>query len=329
MPWSRLPALAAALGLVASGARSAQAQAWVPPQGELSVTLGYSRSFADQHIDSRGHVVSLPYQGNALGLGDMTWNNADLDLSYGIRDRLAVRVGLPFVASKYEGVFPHEGLPGHRNEDDGQLHGTFQDLRVEVRFRASTGSLVVTPLLAFSTPTCSYEYFAHSAAGRNLSEGRIGVNVGRLLDPVLPNAYVQARYTFAVPEKVLGIWHNRRNLFFDVGYFVTPALTVSVIGDWQKTHGGWRAPDDFPMDATIAFHDQLARSDYLRLGGGVSYALTGSLDVSASGYASLYVRSEVNMAGFGVNVTYSFSPSQLVKKHNTPRAPARRPGSSS
>src|SRR3989442_11880340 len=162
MPWSRLPALAAARGLVASGARSAQAQAWVPPQGELSVTLGFSRSFADQHIDPRGHVVSLPYQGNALGLGDMTWNNADLDLSYGIRDRLAVRVGLPFVASKYEGVFPHEGLPGHRNEDDGQWHGTFQDLRVEVRFRASTGSLVVTPLLAFSTPTCSYEYFAHS-----------------------------------------------------------------------------------------------------------------------------------------------------------------------
>jgi hypothetical protein len=46
-------------------------------------------------------------------------------------------------------------------------------------------------------------------------------------------------------------------------------------------------------------------------------------------YASPYVRSEVNMAGFGVNVTYSFSPSQIAKRSKTPGHPAVRSRSSS
>ena len=95
-------------------------------------------------------------------------------------------------------------------------------------------------------------------------------------------------------------------------------LTLSVIGDWQKTHGGWRVPIDFPMDANIVFHDQLARSDYFRLGGAASYAVTGSIDVSATAYASVYVRSETNMAGFSVAATYSFSPAQAVKRKRVP-----------
>ena len=300
------------------GPREAQAQAWVPPKGELSLSLGYSRAFADEHIDNEGHVVTMPYQGNALGLGRMAWNSADSDLGYGITDRLAVRLSLPFVVSRYLGAFPHAGLPGHVNEDDGRWHGTLQDFRAEVRFRATRGALVLTPLLAVSVPSHSYEYFAHAAAGRGQTEGRIGLNVGRVLDPVLPNAYVQARYTYAVPEKALGISHDRSNLFLDAGYFVTPALTLSVIGDWQKTHGGWRVPIDFPMDANIVFHDQLARSDYFRLGGAASYAVTGSIDVSATAYASVYVRSETNMAGFSVAATYSFSPAQAVKRKRVP-----------
>ncbi len=331
MRWSRLLPLVASFGLAVSGAPEAQAQAWVPPKGEASLTLGFSRSFADEHIDYLGNVLTLDAQGvpraraSGVGLGAMTWNSADSDLGYGITDRLAVRVGVPFVVSRYEGAFPHVPLPGHQYQDDARWHGTLQDLRAEFRFKATTGSLVVTPLVALSLPTHSYEFYAHAAAGRHLAEGQVGVNVGRLLDPVLPNSYVQARYTFTVPEKELGIWHNRSNLFFDAGYFVTPALTVSVIGFWQKTHGGWRTDIDYPppTDPNILFHDQLQRSDYFRLGGGASYALTGSIDVSASAYASLYVRSEVNMAGFSLNVTYSFSPSQLIKKRKTPMG---RPG---
>ena len=322
-----------AIGLVALGAREARAQAWTPPKGEMGVTLGYSRSFADEHIDSHGNVLTIPAGPAAgQGWGDMTWNDADLALGYGITDRLAARLAVPFVVSQYVGAFPHPPLfPGHQDQDNGNWYGTFGDFAMEMRFRATKGALVVTPLVGFSIPT-GYEYYSHSAAGRGLKEARIGVNLGRLLDPVIPHSFIQVRYTFSIPEKVLGISHDRSNTFFDAGYFVTPSLTLSVIGDWQVTHGGWRNPEDVPLppDPNFLYHDQLQRSNYLRLGGSLTYALTKSIDIAASYYASAYVRSELNMSGFALYFTYGFSPSQLVRKmgHKQPKEPSGTPPTS-
>ena len=318
---SRLPALVASVGLAALGARSAQAQAWTPPKGEASVTIGLASSFADQHLDDQGNELLLP---SGSGWGSMKWNDADTDLSYGITDRLAVRAALPFVVSKYEGQAPHPPLEGHQNLDDGSWHSTFGDFAAEVRFRATHGSLVVTPLLAFSTPSHSYEYYAHAPAGLGLTEGRVGANVGRLLDPLIPNAYMQVRYTLTMPGKALGISHDRSNIYLDAGYFLTSALTVSVIGEWQKAHGGWRVVDvPPPTDPNFLYHDQLLRADHLRLGGGVSYSITGSIEVGFSAYGTLHAARDMNVAGFTLNMTYNFSPSQLVKKGKTPMG---RPG---
>lgn len=319
---SRLSALVACVGFAALGARSAQAQAWTPPKGEASLTIGYARSFADQHLDDDGNELIVPWGGATWG--NMTWNNADTDLGYGITDRLAVLATLPFVVSKYEGVFPHPPLPGHENQDDGSWHSTFGDFRAEVRFKATTGSLVVTPLLAFGTPSHSYEYYAHATAGLGLTRGQVGVSVGRLLDPWIANGYAQVRYAFTVPEKVLGISHNSSNVYLDAGYFVTSALTVSIIGEWQKTHGGWRQVDvPPPTDPNILYHDQLLRADHLRLGAGLSYSVTGSVELGFSGYMTAYARRDMNARGFTLNMTYNFSPSQLMKKGKTPMG---RPG---
>jgi len=315
-------AVAAAVGLVVLGAPEARAQAWTPPKGEASVDVGYAFDTADEHIDSQGNVMTVP---SGQGWGTMTWNDAALNLGYGITDRWAVRVGLPFVVSKYEGQVPHPPMPGHQNQDDGKWYDTFGDFAAEVRFKTTLGSFVVTPLLGLTVPSHSYEFYAHAAAGRGLTEGRVGVNVGRLLDPLLPNAYAQVRYVFSVPERPLGIWHNRSNLSWDVGYLVTKALTIDTIGEWEKTHGGWRAPVDFPMDQNFLYHDQLQRSDYIRLGGGISYALSGSVEVAAMAYTSLHVRSEVNMGGVALNFTYSFSPAQAIRKRQGPPGRPPRP----
>ena len=318
MRWSQLFLRVATVCLTVLGARAAQAQAWVPPKGEASLTIGLGSSFANQHLDDHGDNIALP---SGVGWGSMRWNDADWDLGYGITDRLAVEVGLPLVISRYEGQVPHPPLAGHLNEDDGHWHATFGDIRAEVRFKATRGSLVVTPLLAFSAPSHSYEYYAHATAGLGLAKGEVGVNVGRLLDPWLPSAYVQARYTFTVPEKVLGLAHNRHNIYLDAGYFVTSAWTVSVIGEWQKSHGGWRTVDvPPPTDPNFLYHDQLLRSDHLRLGGGVSYALNGSLEIALMGYGTVYGHGDMNMAGFSLNMTSNFSPSQLIKKGRTPPA---------
>jgi hypothetical protein len=301
-----LPLAVAAVGLLPTGTASGQ-QAWLSPKGEATLSLGFSHLFATEHLD---------YLGRSAYPGDMIWNNVTCDVSYSVTDRLAVRLNVPYVISKYDGKFPHARLAGRENLDDGAWHHTFQDLLTEVRFRATTGSLVVTPFATLVLPTHYYEYYGHPAAGRKLVEGQVGVVAGRLLDPILPNAYLQVRYLFGMPEKVLGVSHNRSQVSFDVGYLLGSAFSVRTFGAWQKTHGGWRVPVDWPATTSPEYevHDQLNRSEYLRLGGAVSYALTGSLDVTASGYGTLWGKNDVNMSGLGLSLSWSASPAQIIRK---------------
>jgi hypothetical protein len=282
-------------------------QAWLAPKGEASLSLGFSHLFATEHRD---------YQGNPAAPGDMLWNSIVSDLSYSITDRLGVRVGLPFVISKYDGQFQHPPIAGRENLDDGAWRGTFQDFLAEVRFRATQGAIAVTPFVSLTVPSHYYEYYGHPAAGTKLVEGQVGVAAGRLLDPLLPNAYVQVRGLFGMPEKVLGISHDRSQLSFDVGYLLGSAFTVRALGVWQKTYGGWREPIDWPAPTSPEFqvHDQVRRAEYLRLGGAVSYALSGSLDVNLFGYGTASAKNDMNMSGFGVTLSWSASPAQLIRK---------------
>jgi hypothetical protein len=309
MRGSRALALNAMLGAIAcfGGASFAQAQAWLPPRGEAAVTLGYTRMWATEHID---------YQGNPGSPGDMIWNNVGLDLSYSVTDRFAVRVGVPFVVSCYDGAFPHPAVAGVTAQDDGNWHSRFQDVTSELRYRVTEGSWVVTPFAGLVVPTHDYPSYGHSAAGRDLVEGRFGLTVGRLLDPLLPDAYIQVRYTYAIPEKVLGISHNASQLGVDLGYLVGSSVTLRAIGAWQKTHGGWNAPIDFPAPTNPDFlhHDQLLRTENLRLGGVVAYSITNAIDINLYGYSTVSAKNDVNMKSLGVAFTYSASPAQLIRK---------------
>jgi len=307
---SRTLALRAMLGgglACLAGATTATAQAWLPPRGEAAVSLGYSRMWATEHID---------YQGNPLSPGDMIWNNVGLDLSYGLAERFALRVNLPYVISKYDGAFPHPPIGGVAAQDDGDWHGTFQDVTTELRYRVPAGSFAITPFVGLVVPTHSYPRYGHGAPGRQLVEGRFGVAAGRLLDPLLPDAYLQVRYTYAVPEQPLGISHNSSNLGVDLGYLVGPALTLRAIAAWQKTHGGWDVPIDWPARTSPAYlaHDQVNRTDYFRLGGGVAYSITNAIDVNLYGYSTISAKNDVNMKALGLALTWSASPAQLIRK---------------
>jgi hypothetical protein len=307
MPRRTIPVPIAMVGLLLAGATARAQQAWLAPRGEASLSLGFAHLFATEHRD---------YQGNPAAPGSMLWNNVVADLTYSITDRFAVRVNLPFVISKYDGQYPHPVIPGRENLDDGAWRGTFQDFLTEVRFRATTGAIAVTPFASLSVPSHYYEYYGHPAAGGKLVEGQIGVAAARLLDPLLPNAYVQLRYMFGMPEKVLGISHDRSQLSFDLGYLLGSAFTVRALGVWQKTHGGWQEPIDWPPPTSPEFqvHDQVRRADYFRLGGAVSYALTGALDINLFGYGTVSAKNDMNMSGFGASLSWSASPAQLIRK---------------
>ena len=151
--------------------------------------------------------------------------------------------------------------------DDGASHSTVQDIRASLLYRLKQRGVVITPFVGAIMPSHNYPYFNHSAAGRRLFEAEVGTGIARFLDPVLPDAYVQARYAFGIPQRVLGLSHNRSTLSVEVGYLIKRSLQVFANATGQYTHGG------IDFDATPrlsnswevwSHHDQIGREHFLQ-----------------------------------------------------------------
>lgn len=304
--WPRL-AILAGVALVAL-ASAGKAQAWLPPKGEASLDLIY------QNYYTRDHLFA---QGQALELGTIRTNAILFGVTYGITDRFAVSASLPYVYARYDGNVPHQ-LP----IDNGDYHGTFADYRIDLRYNLFRAPAVLTPFVAAIIPSHHYITFAHSAVSVGLHEYLLGLNLGRRLDPVLSDAFIQARTSYAFVEKVLGISHDRTNYDLELGYFLTPSLAANARGNYQRTRGGI----DFPLVGTpefIAFrnspywpvHDVVARAEYLDIGGVLTYSLTGSVDVSVS-YMTMVWGKNIHKVqpGLAVGFSYNFSPQQVVRR---------------
>jgi hypothetical protein len=304
----RLLLSSSAAFLVASGAL---AQAWLAPKGEASLGVAY------QNIYTRYHLFS---EGEKFDGGRIRMNMVVFGLSYSFTDRLAASASVPYVSTRYDGTRPHVA-PGFKRVDDGSYHGTFTDLRVDLRYNLLRDPAMVTPFVSAIIPTHDYPTFAHSAPSTGLKQYLVGVSVGRRLDPILEAGFAQLRYSYAFQERVLGISHDRSNADLEVGYFLTPSLGVSAIGSYQKTHGGIELPligtpanDAFRNTPYYVHHDQLAQSNYFNLGGIVSYALTGTVDVFASYQSTVWGRSiHATQLGLAFGMNWGFSPQRVIR----------------
>ena len=294
-----LVALAAACLI---GADDARAQAWLPAAGEGSVSIVYSNSVSDRHL--------LPT--TAYDIGRIDSHALLADVTYGITDRVAVSIGLPLIASRYTGNFPHQRTNPDRL-DDGEFHSSWQDVRLAVRYNMVRGPLMVTPFIGSLVPSHDYEYFAHSAAGRRLNELQMGVSIGHLLQQGVPGLFVQGRYAFGIVEQTLDIRPNHSNLDFEIGYFVTSSLRVFALGAGQLTHDGI---DVFPpaisalmlTPAQISHHDQIDRVNYLKVGAGASIDLGERFGVFGSYSTQVAGRNGHELGhSLAVGASWSFS----------------------
>jgi hypothetical protein len=338
--------LAGVVGLLAP-AVFAPAQAWLPPAGEASISIGYGNIFVTKHYGQRaaqpGVPAGPPSDNTEDDRGHIRSQTVGAELGYGITDRFAVSVGLPFMSAKWYRTcqaprfcgLPHTP-PSGRTLDDGNYHGTFQDYRVQALYQVARNPVVLTPFVGAVIPSHDYQYFAHAAIGRGLREYLLGVNFGGRLDRVLPGAYLQTHYSYAFVERVLGIHHDRSNGALEVGYFVTPSLGTRFLASGYYTHGGLslRSPADFHCatsvcnagDPIFLHHDQIEHSSAISLGGGLSYALTGSVDVYAT-----YLRTVLGHGGHkidqGINFGFAwgFSPQQVVRRLFGPRTSGNEP----
>jgi hypothetical protein len=268
------------------------AQAFVPPAGEGNLTISYQNMFAQGHWDLNGDRMigdscCDPSQGHAIVL------EAELGLS----SRLAVNVSIPYIRSKYEGTHPHliGGVGEVQEWDNGLYHGTFQDFRIAVRYNIARRPFVITPLAEVIVPSHHYPNLAHAAVGKDLRAYVAGVAAGGFLDAFLPRLFFHTQVSFARvqgAEDVAGVRPNRSRVEGELGYFITPRLSVRALESYQVTYDGFDLESFTPMTSAVIhstgveippsyrrYHDQLQRSNYLTLGGGVGFALNESMEV--------------------------------------------------
>jgi hypothetical protein len=280
-------ALALALILVVPAPSRAQS-AWLPGGGETSISLSFqSLTFAghfdEQGVKLDGAVPSRAYQGI-------------FSIEYGLTDRVALAARLPYIASKFTG---HDDEPvtmllrqkyeefRHTHPeavatslDTGDLYATFQDVGVTLRYNLfDKGGLMVTPVIGATIPTHHYRTVGEAAPGLDRRALHAGVNAGRLLDPLLPNAYLHARYVYSFVESLLDISLNRSGVELEGGYAIAPTVSVRGLATWSHTHGG--IPFSRALDDGLLFlaHDRLLASRYWHVGGGITVSLTDTIDL--------------------------------------------------
>lgn len=247
-----LPAL-----LAGSISAIADAQAWLPRQGNTGVEVAFNDTFNRDHY--------LP-NGDEIDVGHTRTQAVSFAASYALTDRMLFAASIPYTRAKYGGTHPHRGT----TIDDGQYHGYFTDWRLEAHYQVSEWPIAFAPYVALVIPSHHYPSLGHAAPGRNLQERWLGFFAAKSLDSWLPRSYVQARYNFAFVETVAGVGHDRSNADFELGHFLNRAWSLRAVASWQKTHGGI----DVPVPTTSPLyphHDQLAAERYVQLGAGAAW----------------------------------------------------------
>jgi hypothetical protein len=271
-------------GLFASAHAPLQAQAFTLPRHVGALTLEL------QYYDDTGRRFT---DGTRASVGQTETFVMFLELDYGITDRFAATLGLPYIFARYRGGPPPPFLPyDYALTDECHCwHSSFQDLALGVRYRFGDDPWAVTPFVKYIRPSHDYEYRGEAVVGFDRQELGIGLSAAYRLKGFLPRATIQANYAYSFVEKFLDIPSDRSNGVFEIGYSATRRWYLHATGAWQTTHGGIRigspSGDPFPFPGEVdtperleEFH-RLFRNNYWQVGGGITYSV-GWFDLFAS-----------------------------------------------
>jgi hypothetical protein len=295
----------ATVAALASVPAPVSAQAFTPPRGLGAATLGW------QYVDNTGHRLS---DGFLAKRGQSVTTSANLELEYGVTDRLSASASIPYVFAKYTGSLP--ALSGQPVDACQCWQSSFQDFSLGVRYRFGNDTWAVTPLARYSRPSHDYPFKGEAAVGKHLTEAQVGVFAGRRLSGALARANIQTGYTYAFVERALDdISVNRSNGLVDLGYSVTSRLYLRAGWLWQRTHGGLRLGSDtgnpFPLPGELntperrAEADKLRRVQWMQVAAGLSFD-AGPLDVFASFIKYVWGRDAHDGRVYNVGVTWYF-----------------------
>ena len=281
---------------------SAYGQAIVLDKGQTTAGLSYQHTFVRWHVQP---------DGKKLDLGHIMAYTIRPDVSYGLTDRITLDGDAAFIAAKYVtsgGTFP--GGP-HGPSDDGTFHATLQDFHLGLRANVMMRPLAVTPFVQLTVPSHHYQLEGHTAVGRDKLELTFGTWAGRDIGPLAPNAFIEGmashtlvqRTTTAIASERL----NRTNGSLEVGYYLTPSLSLRVFGNGVRTHGGWTFAEPPP---DIAEHDRFDKTKDIQLGGVVSYTFRSGFGVYGGYFTTVWARTAHALAGPTVGLSWTPRPHQ-------------------
>ena len=281
--------------------------AWLPFDGEASVSLTF------QSLDYGGHYDETGSKFENVGSIQSFYGIAQFE--YGLTDRIAFNARLPYITSRYTGSpnepnlvfilgqyedYQRSNPAAGTSVDTGGYYGTFQDFVFTLRYNVLERGITLTPVLSVIVPSHDYRTIGEAAAGQNLFALQTGVNAGRLLDPIAPNAYVHGRYTYSFVQSYRGIPLDRSTAEFEFGYGIAPIVVVRGLVNWMRTHGG--IPFDEALKDLSLFleHDRLLSSRHWHVGAGATVTLADTVDLETAFFT--FVAGAAARYGVGVNV---------------------------
>jgi hypothetical protein len=260
--------LASLAGLGMACAASAQNAVTVPGKGHGEGTIALQNLFIEEHTIA---------DGTRNKVGTITTNSAFLNFEYGLTDRLALTVGLPYKSSKYSGPNGHDPRTldddhGQHFIDDGDFHAGWQDISLSLRYAWIRKKWMVTPYVTTGTPLRDYVTFAHAAVGTGQWRVEGGVSAGRQFSGALRNLYFVGGLSYTWLEAT-DRTVNHATLSGELGWFFNEKLSVHMNVARQKTFNGFDFPQDFPnrTDDHFFYHDMNLRNDFTNIGFGVDW----------------------------------------------------------
>lgn len=275
------------------------AQAWVPGKGQGSIELLY---------EQKQTTALTNADGSSVAFGKVIDRTAHLNIDYGLSDRWAISFGLPFESNRFTGNDPHDPrvfpFPNsQRFLDDGRYHAGWSDWSVGLRYQWRTRLALVTPFIAYTQPSHTYTFFAHSALGTDQKALQVGVYLGQWFPPPWQNLFweVGLAYTFEQSTKDLDPIANRfladdrtvdhSTIRLKLGYNITPRLVghasiehVNSYGNGVNAVQSFANPDGSPNFNNIFYHDALLLMRTTTASIGLDYQLSEryalSFDVS-------------------------------------------------
>jgi hypothetical protein len=292
--------------------RHASAQAWVPGKGRGNVALSYQNTNINYHLFSTDLVgyydPATGYAGgpdNRLAMGEVTGQSVFLSAEYGLLSRLALSTSITYESSRYVGLSPESP------NDDGQYHGSMQDIFIGARYMLDWNDFAITPLAGYQFPSTDYNNFGHTAVGRGLGVGTVGLALGRTLAPALPRIYLQAAYTYAIIENVDEFNLDQNRLAGQVGYALTNFVTVGGAVSYSKSVDGvdWITDLSTPEDVNEHFghHDIAAKETVTHAGAFISWAIPGGGGLSFSYLGTPAGENSHAANSFTVGTSWNFS----------------------